>query len=377
MLCWNFPPAVGGIEAVAFHLWEELRHHDCAVEGIARHSSTPASEEGISRPEKAGLVTYLGFSFFAARRILKKKSTRLIVCPGIVDAPVAWLLSKWYKVPFVLLAHGTDIMREGSVYRKVTRFFFRAAEGVAVNSQNTRELLEAIGVDPQRIRIIHPGVCIPEAQPETIPPEIESLLAKKNGPILMTVGRVIRRKGIGEFIKHVMPALVEKNPDLHYVVVGADASDSLAHHEKLLDQLQAQTRELGLDGNVSFTGKVSDAALQTLLSKADLLVFPVIPIPGDVEGFGIVVLEGAVQGVPAVASRIGGIPDAVEEGQSGLLVEPENWTEMTQTVQELISDPEKRIEMGRRAAERAKNEFRWEAIGRKYIRFFEDCSSHD
>jgi len=153
--------------------------------------------------------------------------------------------------------------------------------------------------------------------------------------------------------------------------VGKDASDSLVHHERLLDQLKDLSRTLGLKEHITFTGGVSDQELHQLVSGADLLVFPVIPIPGDVEGFGIVILEGAIHGVPTVASRSGGIPDAVEEGKSGVLVEPENWPEMISAVSDLLSDPAARKQLGEYAAERARSEFSWQVIGERYSTFFE------
>ena len=364
MLCWNFPPAVGGIEYVARNIYRQLRLRGWGVTVLARYANQP-DEFDAQRPSAAGLFRYLFFSFFRGLKIMRRQKFNIIVCPGIIDAPVAWLLSIIYHVPFVILAHGSDVVRSGILYRAVSAHLFRAASAIAANSRNTRDLLLKRDIKKPVIRIIHPGVEMFDVPDNT-------LMAKKerSGPVLITAGRIIRRKGIGEFIEHVMPRLLETFPALTYVVAGADATQSLVHKERLLDVLKRRVSGLKLDSSVQFTGPVTDLELSALYEHADIFVMPVIPVEDDVEGFGIVLLEAARHRLPSVSTRCGGIPDAVIDGVTGYLVEPKSWGDMTRVITDLLENNERRSAMGEAARRRAGQEFSWDVIGRQYDDFF-------
>lgn len=357
MLCWNFPPAVGGIEHVARNVCRQLRIRGRDVRVIARYSDAPDEYEA-HRPDAPGLWRYLVFSLRHGIRQIRLTRPSVIVCPGIIDALVAKLFTVWFRIPYVVLAHGTDIVREGFIYQRIVRYLFRSATAIAANSHNTREELIKRGCRGDRITVIHPGVeemvrAVTHPRPGP-------------GPVLLTAGRIIRRKGIGEFITHVLPRLVEQFPNLTYVVAGDNASQSLVHHEPLLGALKRQVQTAGLSGHVLFTGTIDDEYLFALYTHADLFILPVIPVPGDIEGFGIVLMEAARQGVPSVATRCGGIPDAVDDGKTGMLVDPLDWNAMAKAISELLKQNERRRTMGEAARSRAVRDFAWPVIGQQY-----------
>jgi glycosyltransferase involved in cell wall biosynthesis len=151
------------------------------------------------------------------------------------------------------------------------------------------------------------------------------------------------------------------------VVVGEDATESLAHKERLLAQIKHQVEQAGLVNHVHFPGKVSDEELAQWYELADVFVLPGIPVAGDVEGFGIVLLEANLHDTPVVATRIGGVPDAVVDGVTGRLVEPENWSAIRDAIAELLQDEELRQKMGEAGCQRAQQDFNWTVIGRKYV----------
>lgn len=373
MFGWNFPPAVGGIEYVAKHLCRGLCELGCGISVIARFGEGGANT-CVIRPSTPGLLHYMSFSLLAGLRLMRNKSARpdLLVCPGIVDAPVAFFLSKLFRIPFVVLAHGSDVLHKGFLYRVAMTFLFRRAEGVCANSRATFQLLLAIGCRENHLHIINPGVCPYEAgQCDGQQLAIDTDAPGKHTPVLITVGRVIRRKGIGEFILHVLPGLIAKYPDLIYYVVGGDASESLVHRERLLEEFKKLVSGKGLGKHVCFTGQVSDEALAGFYDKADLFVLPVIPLPDDLEGFGIVLLEAALHGVPAVATRTGGIPDAVVDGETGVLVDCGDYTAIMAAIIDLLQNSAKRKAMGEQARRRAVTDFSWDVIARQYLACFE------
>ena len=374
LLAWNFPPAVGGIESVAWNLAEGLLRCGHEVFTVARYAPGREGHPAIVRPGREGFPAYQVFSLRAAWRRLRGAGADVIVCAGIVNAPVAWVLARLFGIPFMLLAHGSDVAHGGWWYQRCMRFLFRQAAGVPANSNHTRQALLSAGCAPERIWVIHPGV------DETLFPAVgadavEQWRARhhlQGRRVLLSAGRLIRRKGIAEFVENVMPALCRRFPDLVYVVAGGDATASLAHTERLLDTLRERVRALGLSESVRLLGNVSDTHLRELYHVADLFVLPAIQVQRDVEGFGIVFLEAALAKTPAVATRLGGIPDAVEPGRSGTLLEPGDWEGMTQAIIALLEDETRLKQWGAAARQRVLDSFTWPDSVRRYADSIEE-----
>jgi phosphatidyl-myo-inositol dimannoside synthase len=257
------------------------------------------------------------------------------------------------------------------------RFLFRRARGIAANSHFTQKLLEGIGCDPRRLRVIHPGVSASE-YPEHSTTWRKSVLVKHNlteKKVLLTVGRLIRRKGVLDFVDNVLPELIRSMPDLVYLVVGDDARQSLVHKEPMSHQIRTCVEHRGLKRHVRLLGAVDDETLRELHYAADLHVLPAVELPGDAEGFGIVLLEAALARTPVVASSTGGIPEAVGS-EGGVLVQPGDWQEFSRVIHTLLLDDERRERMGSAGRERVLREFDWPVIVNQYRAFFKTVSAH-
>ena len=365
ILSWNFPPALGGIEVVVDHLFNGLRHRGHEVRLLAPFAEAAASPD-VERAAKKGIPAYLRFCLSRGAALCRAFKPDVIVCGSIVSAPAAWWLSRRHKIPYVVLMHGSDILYGGRVYQTAVRFLTRRADRLAANSAGTRDLLVAAGCKPDRIGIVHPGVDVAAFdRPPDGPPSIPGL-PLEGRRVLVTVGRLIRRKGVMEFVTHVLPDLVKTHPEVLYLVVGEDAKLSLAHKERLRDRIEAKIRELGLEGHARLLGKLSGDDLRRTLSVSECFVLPCIEIAGDVEGFGIVFLEAALCGTPSVSTRIGGIPDAVVDGETGLLSTPGDHGAILRNVRRLLDEPGLRDRLAQAAARRARDEFSWAAVTRRY-----------
>jgi phosphatidylinositol alpha-1,6-mannosyltransferase len=152
-------------------------------------------------------------------------------------------------------------------------------------------------------------------------------------PLLLSVGRLSARKGLREFVTHALPRIVAEQPQTMLLIVG-DAPNQALHAEAQTPQsIQAAADAAGVGEHLKFLGTITDyEELGSIYRLADVHVFPVREIPGDPEGFGMVAVEAAAYGLPTVAFATGGVVDAVAEGESGHVVEPENYSAFVDAV---------------------------------------------
>jgi len=375
LLSWNFPPALGGIEYVVDHLYRELNAAGHEVQLITTVSEAPEQDPHIHRCPRPGLKSYNLYAIKQGRRLTRDFKPELIVNGSIASGPAAWWLSAVGRLPNVILMHGSDILHEGWIYQRVVRFFVRAADRLAANSLHTKELLVAAGARPERIEVIHPGVCV-EHFSEAPSTGAERVVEKAAGRrVLITVGRLIKRKGVLEFVEHAMPELHRQFPDVLFLVVGDDAQQSLAHKERMKDRIARKVADLGLEDHVMLLGKVSDNDLFRLYFLADIFVLPCLSIPGDVEGFGIVFSEAALAGAASVATRVGGIPEAVQDEMTGLLAEPGDFKGLVERIARLLANESARKKLAEAGASRARAELAWPVIGQAYVDLFSAACS--
>jgi phosphatidylinositol alpha-1,6-mannosyltransferase len=276
-------------------------------------------------------VAALTRSLVVARRF----RPHVVLAGSGLAAPFAWLAAKCAGARMGIYVHGLDLIENQPIYRWFWRPFIRRAEICFVNSHNTARLAAAIGVPDSRIAIVHPGVDMPGPEPET--KDFRQRFAIGDGPILLSVGRLIERKGLLEFVERSLPAIVMKHPDVRLVVLGDETPDLLhGDSTRLGARIRARADELGVARNLVFIGPQDDAVLAAAYRATAVHVFPVREVEGDVEGFGMVAVEAAAHGVPTVAFAVGGVPDAVHDGVSGCLIAPGDYVQLAEKVGELL-----------------------------------------
>ena len=375
LLSWNFPPVLGGIEYVAGHLFKGLSAWGHEIRVITAGSPTAPPQDGVLRASKTGLRAFLMHAWREGVRQCRQFRPDVLLCGTLVPGPVAYILSRWFRIPYVVLAHGSDILHRGWLYQKVARWVLKHAAMVTANSQLTAELLVQAGLPREKVAVIHPGVDVAPFLKMTRQDGYTAHPEWKNRRILLYVGRLIKRKGIHTFIEHVMPDLIQVMPDLLLIVVGDDAKASLVHSERMKDALARSVESMGLRDHVLLAGAMCGDTLLKLYFRADVFILPCLELPGDIEGFGIVFLEAALAGVPSVATRTGGIPEAVVDGETGLLVAPGDYAAMRAAILRLIQDRALHDRLAETGARRAREQFGWDVISRKYAQVLRDASA--
>jgi phosphatidylinositol alpha-1,6-mannosyltransferase len=263
----------------------------------------------------------------------------------------AWITSFFGGPRYAVLFHGLDLrLATGGRKRWLLRRIAHRASHLFVNSRATAEALAELVPDAVAT-VATPGVDLPADLPSREASR-RRLGSAANDIVLLSVCRAVPRKGIDRAIEAVA---VLEDPRLRLVVVG-DGPERAAW--------EALAKNRGV--RAEFHPRVADADLPMFYAAADIFILPVIPHPRDMEGFGIVLLEAAAAGLPAIVGRDGGTAEAVVDGQTGIVVDGNDPAAVAAAVRRLAGDAGLRSRMGESGRARALREFRWD---RRWDRF--------
>ncbi len=275
-----------------------------------------------------------GASLAATRRFLAIFAGRVLP-----EGLVAWMIARLRGRPVLIYAHGEELTNWGRGRKfALMRFVFRRADAVLANSDFTRDTLTGLlGVDAGRIAVVYPTVDEQRFRPELAGEDLRAGLGiSKAQSLILSIGRLQRRKGFDSVIR-ALPLLGQQGIDAHYVLIGVGDDG---------EYLQRLAVELGVSGRVHLLGHVSYEDLPRWYAACDLFAMPNRDIDGDTEGFGLVFLEAASAGKPALAGTAGGTGSAVVDGVTGLRVDGEHLQAITRALARLLGDRTEAARMG-------------------------------
>jgi phosphatidylinositol alpha-1,6-mannosyltransferase len=326
----NFPPLVGGMERLVQNLYLQLQQH-YSIDLIGPKGCSDYCDDNgeVFETRTRPLFAFLFNSMTRALRLAIRRKPEVILSGSGLTAPAALLAGKAAGVPVITYLHGLDLVVNNRLYQNFFVPMLRRTDRVIVNSHNTARLAEAAGIASDRIDVIHPGV---ESVNGTLPESsFRSQFGLNNKKILLSVGRMIPRKGLAEFIRYSLPGIVSDHPDTVLVVIGDEAIDALKKDRPSQEQVRPAVEQAGMEQHIMLAGRVDDETLHAAYAEADLCIFPLVDIPGDVEGFGMVAIEAAARGLPTAAFSVGGVVDAIEDRKTGFLIEPGDYNALTDT----------------------------------------------
>lgn len=316
----NLPPLRGGIERLMAHtVTELLPEWSCDVIGPAG-CATHVAGANVVAALPAGYAGFLAGALARALAVSRAGYGLCVASSGLM-APLARLAAWKSHCPYVVWVHGLDLAYRATAYRATFLPAIRAADHVVANSRHTAELALAVGVARERLSVILPGAEIAAPVPEETVQRLAVRLGLSGHPLMLFVGRLVERKGIVEFVAEVLPRVRAAVPEVRLLVVGAEPGLGQAASGPYRERILAAARTAGVQQAVVLAGELGDDDVRAAYAAADVLVFPALERPGDVEGFGMVIVEAAAQGTPAVAFGLGGIPDALSP-RNGVLVAP-------------------------------------------------------
>ncbi len=265
-------------------------------------------------------------------------------------------------VPFVctITIHGHEVVYSNVGFRQRVKKLLKRLQVATLNSVErvfavssfTRGKLIEAGVDENKIAVIYNGVDVSELTDVEVDEDFISTLGVSNRRVILTVARLDVHKG-QDMVIRALPLVLREVPDAVYVIVG----DGI-----MRPKLETLVDEFGVRANVIFTGNISRRRVISLVKTCEVLIM-VSRVEGTcVEGFGIVFLEAGALRKPVIGGLCGGIPDAVAQGVSGLLVDPTNPNEIHEALSRILRDRELAYRLGKQGYERVQREFTWPKV---------------
>lgn len=276
---------------------------------------------------------------------------------------VASILKRLFKVPVITTTHGGDIYAlRGGPAMVMKRWALRSSDRVTAVSSPLRDEVVALGSDAARVSVLPMGVDTRRFRPDAGSAAIHRELNPAGGPVLLFVGRLVEKKG-ARYAVEAMPAILEERPDARLIVVG-DGPE-----REMLETLAA---DRGVAASVRFLGAFANDRLPELYASADIFVGPsVVEANGDTESFGVVFAEAMASGCVVVTTDVGGIADLVQDGETGIVVPPQDSHAISAAVLRLLDDSVLRDGLRLRALRAIRERFDHRRLHAEYVSLIE------
>ena len=369
MLTQDYPPAIGGIQTYA----------DC----LSREWGQLCSDFAVMAPDGEGAVDLdaaLPFDVFRVPfssdwmrlrvqsrlfELLEQRQFDAIFTGHWYVAAAALKARKKGMVSRVFVAAHAQELRKNIMPVGMRRLYRSHRCNVLTNvdavfpvSHYTGRLLLEDGVHPSKIAVVPNGTEV-ERFAVPSPYHKKADFRKKytlgKGPLIGTVARLVPRKGIDTVIEAI-PELLKTYPDLLYMVVGGGEDEA---------RLKALAQSKGVQDHCRFLGKIPYEDLVGAYYAMDCFVMPARQIGSSVEGFGLVFCEASACGIPVIGGASGGIPDAVVDGQSGILVTPESSIAVVDALRPILDDPTYAESLGTFGREHIQKHGTWSAVAKR------------
>lgn len=348
---------VGGMQRVSQQLVQELKQRN----GV----NVVTEVVNVSGKGKIALNTthFLMKELFRLPHIVQEQKADVVLFSSMVTASLAYFIRDKVDVPMVTINHGRDVTLPSGIYQWFVPKVFESLDGVISVSQATREECIKRGMKPEK------GVALPNGfdfkKLRSFPSKQKSrdLLQQQfdipldENFMLLTVGRKVKRKGHEWFIREVMPKLDEQ---VVYVTVG-DGPE--------FESVEQAVGSSPYRDRIFLLGRQPDEILKQAYSAADLFVMPNIPVDGDMEGFGIVLLEANMARTPAVAADLEGIKDVIAQGENGYRVPTLDADQFAEKVHEMLYN--KLEHLSKQTRTYVQEQFSWKNVAQQYLDYLE------
>ena len=352
----NFPPNSGGVATTMFDLASSLNVDSLIC--LTSVTNPIKSKDGRYHVHVSNVFN----PDTKARQLIKAIKLLFLIKfryrPNLIILDVAWTgnVALWFKKifgwPLIIFAHGGEILKIKTGSSGKSLQALQKADRLLANSHYCRKLLKEIGIESSKIQIVYRGINIENFYPlsEKKIQTFKKNLSLNTERIILTVANLNRMKGQDMVIKAI-PLILREIPDLIYLIVGHGRDEAY---------IRDVVKQVGVEKHVRFfTDVLSKSEVNELYNISDVFVMPsrTIAEQGQVEGFGIAYLEANACGKPVIGGKGGGVPDAVLDGQTGLLVDSEDIDALAKAIIKLFKDKRLAAKLGEQGRQRVINRF--------------------
>ena len=347
---------------VTVHHFRYIWHDRFAIMGYAEAMKS----DRVLRPLAYALAPLFAMAeYWALKRLLRQYQFDVVHGHWVVpNGFVAAHAVRAARVPLVITLHGSDIFlaKQQPILRKVARWTLAQSEAVTACSPELIRGAEEIGETAENLHLV-PWAMDVKAFAETA--KSAELRQEWNlqpeQPVIMTVGRMVEKKGT-DYLLRAMPRILAACPSAHCMIVG-DGPE--------IPRLQELTAGLGIQKSVTFVGRILWNEVAIYMQLCNIFVVPSVhDAQGNVDGLPSTVLEAMSAGKPVVASRVAGIPLAVVDQETGILVDEKDEIQLANAITALIGAPAIGAAYGAQGRARIETHFNWQSVGQKYRDFY-------
>ena len=338
----------GGIQKFAESIYTGLKN-ELDIKMLDWENDLNLIVKGVLRCSPARVGSFLYSHMFSTHFRKRYKLTDNDLIHFWHPEPAMAFLDKKY----IVSCHGMEILQENvKSFREVMYpRVLNEAIVIHVNSNYTKNLVLRFDVPEEKVKVINPPIDYGKLASQN--------KIYKDKIVIGTLARFNRRKNVLNIIKALNIFKERYNPNFVYYLAG-DGTDK----RRILEELSKAKFEWKYFGEISETRKIKE-----FYPSLDVFVMPTLELPTDVEGFGIVYLEANAYGIPVVASRTGGVPDAVKEGVSGVFADPTNPEDIAAKIFEVLEDKGKYFWSARNWAKR----FDIKIIAKEFAKMYEEA----
>ena len=304
------------------------------------------------------------YIFFSIFKYLKNKNKPIIISTNWELSQGIVFYKNFFQFSLVTVLHGLEVTRLNSLKYKNRVSSFKktlmCSDKIIAVSQYTKKVAESLNENDLNIDVIPNFVNIKNFYPIKKKLFINDFTYKKNDIILLTLSRLVKRKGHITVIKALKPLLC-KNPNVFYLIAGTG-------DKSYEEELKHYVKKLNLEKNINFLGYISEARKKIIYNLCDLYIMTSMPTDekGDSEGFGITFLEANACGKPVIGTNVGGISDAINNGFNGFLIKPNDSFELEKILINIINNKKLYRSLSENSINHIRKNFDIQLIGKKY-----------
>jgi glycosyltransferase involved in cell wall biosynthesis len=335
-----------------FRYWWIIRQH------IMGHGRALESDMHLRPLVFLMLPFYMLAAFITLWKVTGHQKTEIIHVHWILpNGPVAALVARLRRIPFVISLHGSDIYlaQKNRLFGFVAHWVFIQAAGVTACSPELKAQAIKLGA-PETIELFAWGADPQLFKPADNQKELRDKLGWSDGIIITSLGRMVYKKGFDILLK-ALPSLLNKNSNVK-IIIGGDGP--------LFGELQELANTLGIASSVQFPGRVPWDEVPAFIAGGNIFVLPSIrDQSGNLDGLPTVLLEAMGCGSAIIASDIGGVPLVIQDHINGILMEPGSVNELSNDLMVLVNDQSLCDKLGKEARKTIVDDLNWDHVGRR------------